>query len=61
MIEVVLMCFKEIAFPEDLETLLIKFFGPAFKIIMNRGEEPNGVEYLRPTKRQKLPITIIDM
>ena len=33
MIEMVLMCLKEISFPEDLETLLIKFFGPAFKIV----------------------------
>ena len=32
-IETVLMCLKEIGLPEELENILIKFFGPALKIL----------------------------
>ena len=53
MIEMVLMCLKEIGCPEDLEHLLIKFFGPAFKIIQSSHEEQGDFGSLRPTKRQR--------
>ena len=54
MLEMVLICLKEIGCPEDLKTLLIKFFGPAFKIIcMNPSNEAIDVDSFRPTKRQK--------
>ena len=40
MIATVLVCLKELSWPEELETLLIRFFGPAFKIM--KTEEPDG-------------------
>ena len=55
MIEMVLMCLKEINCPDELQTLLVKFFGPAFKIIIPKLRESINEENgsLRPTKRQK--------
>ena len=38
-VEMVMICLKEIGYPQDLETLLIKFFGPALKILEQRNEQ----------------------
>ena len=52
------MCLEEIEYPEDIVTLLIKFFGPAFKF-MKPSHKEMVVDFkeedydLRPIKRQK--------
>ena len=43
MIEILLICFKEIGLPEELGTFIIKFFGPAVKITGHRKEEEDEV------------------
>ena len=51
MIETVLTCFKEIEFPEDMGTLVIKFIGPSLKILKFLRDDVDTLP--RPTKRQK--------
>ena len=54
MVEAVLICCKEIGLPGELTTLLINFFGPAFKILkLLPVEDTVDTENSRPTKRQK--------
>ena len=66
-IGIILMCFKEIEFPEELETLIINSFGPALKILRyfrhdhlanegDNGEDSNEEaddSSLRPTKKRR--------
>ena len=55
-IATILMCLHDIGIPEDLETHLIKFIGPALKILnllKEKNEKSEDAEGPRPSKRQR--------
>ena len=50
----VLMCLREIGCIQELQTLLLKFIGAAFKIMKPENhKETTDIVDLKPTKRQK--------
>ena len=55
----VLMCLKEVNCPDELQTLLVKFFGPAFKIIKPKLRESFNEESDRDQPRDRKLIKLL--